>query len=130
MGEHTGEGLIAVIDDYDVGSIGFEVAPEGKTYEAVKEEGYSGKLKLPPEGYDLSVWQEKFNRSVYIPKAKMKKDWPNMETGIFVMAFDEDTNMEITNTLGSKGFWPKARDYCPEIAEYDYAAYVTVKFWN
>lgn len=128
-GDLTGEGLIAMIDNYDEGSIGLEVVPEGTMYEYA-EEVFSGNLKLPPEGDDLSAWKETYNRTIYVPKTKMKKDWPNMETGIFVMAFDENPDLEITNTLEDTGFWTKARKYCPEIAEYDYAAYVTVKFWN
>ncbi|MDO5414285.1 MAG: helix-turn-helix transcriptional regulator [Bacillota bacterium] len=129
-GEHTGEGMIAMIDDQDAGSIEFKVLLEGDTYEYVNMAEYFDKLKFPPEGYDLPDWQETYNRSIYVPKTKMKKDWPNMEIGICVVAFDENPDMEITNTLGSTGFWPKARNYCPEIAEYDYAAYVTVKSWH
>ncbi len=130
MGEHTGEGLIAVIDDRDSGSIGFEVALEGDGSENILKEELHNNLELPLEGYDLSMWPETYNRSIYIPKNKMEMDWPSLETGIFVMAFDENPDLEITDTLENTGFWTKARKYCPEIAEYDYAAYVTVKFWN
>lgn len=129
-GEHTGEGLIAVIDDRDSGSIGFEVALEGDGSENILKEELRNKLELPLKGYDLSMWPETYNRSIYIPKNKMKMDWPSLEIGIFVMAFDENPDLEITDTLENTGFWTKARKYCPEIAEYDYAAYVTVKFWN
>ena len=119
-----------MIDDYDKGSIGFDVVLEGESHEYIKDEEYPDKLILPPDGHVLSDWQETYNRSIYISKTKMKKDWPNMEIGIAVMAFDENPDLIITNTLEDTGFWPKAREYCPEIAEYDYAAYVTVKFWH
>ena len=129
-GEHTGEGLIALVDDHDSGSIGFEVALEGDDRENIIKEEFRSKLELPFEEYDLSMWQETYNRSIYIPENKMEADWPSLETGIFVMAFDENPALEITSTLENTGFWTKARKYCPEIAEYDYAVYVTVKFWN
>lgn len=129
-GEHYGEGLIAIIDDYDTGSLAFEVTLEGKDHEYGPDGSACDRFELPLEGQTLQEWQENYTRFVYAPQEKMRIDYGDQGTGLLVMAYDESSASEISDTMKDLEFWPKVRDYCPEIADHDYTVFITAKFWN
>ena len=47
-----------------------------------------------------------------------------------LMVYDDDSSLTITDDSKQNAFWPQIREYCNEVEEYDYAAFITLKVWT
>lgn len=126
-GKYDREGIFAVIGDYDAGKLDFQTVLEGKNFEYGPDGSDCEQFQLPTEDRELSEWQDTYTRSIYVPKDKMRI---GTEAGLLFMAYDEDPSSKISDTMEKSGFWPQIREYCREIAEYDYVVYITAKYWD
>lgn len=145
-GAHDGEGLIAIIEDDDTGSLAVEVTLEGEDFQYGPDGTVCGRFELPLDGRSLDEWQEQYSRSIYVPQGKKMRLDASSETGLLVMTFDEsdfsatDENAssktdesfssEASEKVQDTEFWPKVRTYCPEFADQDYTVFLTVKTWH
>lgn len=126
-GDHYGEGMIAIIDDYDNGSLDINISLDGKEYEYGTDDYVCDEFKLPLEGQKLDEWQADHCYFLQPLQKKMKLD-ENGEAGLLVMSYDKDGNYELAESIEKKYFLLQDKSYCPEIEENDYTAFITVKF--
>jgi len=129
-GEHNGEGMIAIMDDYSTGRLSAEVTLEGEDHEYGPDGTDRDEFELPLEGMPLNQWQKLYSRFVYAPQAKKMRLDASSETGLLVMAYDKSSSSETLATMQNTEFWPKVRTHCPEFADNDYTVFITVKTWH
>ncbi len=130
-GKHYGEGMIAIIDDYDECRISVKITLEGENYKYGPDDTVCDSFELPLEGASLHEWQETYDRIIYdsFQGKKMRLD-ASSETGLLVMTYDKEFSSEKAEKFQDTEFWPKVREYCPEIADNDYTVFITVKTWH
>lgn len=129
-GDHYGRGMIAILDDYENGGLTAEVTLEGRNYRYGPDGTVCDVFELPLEGQSLQEWQDTYTRSVEIPQDVIPLNTNSYETGIMVMRYDKSASPEATDAMETNEFWPKVRAYCPELAEYDYAVFITAKIYR
>ena len=122
-GDHYGEGIIAIIDDQNNGSLKAKVSLEGQNYEIKQND-------IERYEFDVPFEESAYERQIIIPQNKIPVSPINGEAAIMLMVYDDDHEAAISNSSNQNVFWPQIREYCNEVKDYDYAVFVTVKTWT
>ena len=129
-GDHLGEGIVAIIDYEEQGRVEAKLSLKGNNYEYGSDGLECDEFSLPLDGEDLYAWQSKYTRQVIIPQNKIPISPNSGEAAIMLMVYDDDSSLIMTDASKQNAFWPQIREYCNEVEEYDYAAFITLKVWT
>lgn len=125
-GNYSGEGMIAIVHDYNSGGMYIKLHAEGRDYESGEDETETVEYKLPLGGMDLYDWQELMCAHVQMPSKSVKLE--NGEAGVLYLVYDKDLPDSMPKSIEKDGFWPKGADVCNGIEGNDYTDFITVKF--
>lgn len=127
---HNGEGIIAILDQDEQGGLEVKLSLKGNHHEYSADGLAHDEFCLPLNEKDFYDGQNTYTRQVIVPQNKIPLSPYSGEAAILLMVYDEDPSFAMAESLKQNVFWPHIREYCNEIKEYDYAAFITFKAWT
>ena len=125
-GGYKGEGMIAIINDFDSGDLLVKLNAEGDDFQYGGDETVLTEYKLPLEGMNLDDWQALYGVAVQIPQKTVHLE--EDEAGLLYLVYDKEMSSSIPESIEKDGFWPKGKEKCQGIDANDYTDFITIKF--